>query len=219
MPSCKACHSKTVSAWKDKNKERHAEMVKDWARRNKERKREHSDKWKRNNVDQQIAYRKERYASDPEKYKDISRKWKSDNKEKTREYKSRYAKSNPDKAKHWRRNASKTLAAERRKRWAERNPEYVPFLLSRKRAAKKMATPKWANSFFIIEAYRLAKDRELATNIKWHVDHIAPLAGKIVCGLHLESNLQVISMSINQKKSASFSSIDDGVVSWSSLFR
>jgi hypothetical protein len=47
------------------------------------------------------------------------------------------------------------------------------------------------------EAYLLAKTREKVTNFKWHIDHIIPLNGKMVCGLHVWNNLQVIPAVLN----------------------
>ena len=68
----------------------------------------------------------------------------------------------------------------------------------------KRATPPWANLFFIAEAYHIAKVREKMLGGKWHVDHVIPLRGKTVCGLHVENNLQVIPAKVNLKKHATF---------------
>ncbi len=72
------------------------------------------------------------------------------------------------------------------------------------RAARKSrqstGTPKWANRFIIREIYDLARRRTLATGFAWHVDHIVPLLGKLVSGLHVENNLRVIPGAINVAK-------------------
>lgn len=50
------------------------------------------------------------------------------------------------------------------------------------------------------EAYHLAKLREKTTGFKWHVDHLIPLNGKSVCGLHTWNNLAVIPAVLNLSK-------------------
>lgn len=50
------------------------------------------------------------------------------------------------------------------------------------------------------EAHHLRKLRNKLTKFEWHVDHIAPLKGKNVCGLHIWSNLQVIPKVVNLRK-------------------
>lgn len=50
------------------------------------------------------------------------------------------------------------------------------------------------------EAHDLRKRRNLLTSVEWHVDHILPLKGKVVSGLHIWSNLQVIPKILNLKK-------------------
>ncbi len=56
----------------------------------------------------------------------------------------------------------------------------------------------------IKEAHDLRKLRNHLTKIEWHVDHIVPLKGQLVSGLHIWSNLQVIPKIANLKKGATF---------------
>lgn len=101
--------------------------------------------------------------------------------------------------KWYEKNRDSAIAA--RKEYAIRKPEIALAKKAKRRAALLKATPSWANSFFIEEAYRLLRVREMATGIKWNVDHIVPLVSKKVCGLHCEANLQVIPASSNRSKS------------------
>jgi hypothetical protein len=71
------------------------------------------------------------------------------------------------------------------------------------RASKLQRTPKWVDSeelWLIKEAYALAALRTKMFGFSWHVDHIVPLKGKLVSGLHTISNLQVISRASNISK-------------------
>jgi hypothetical protein len=76
--------------------------------------------------------------------------------------------------------------------------------LERKRqAAKLQATPKWltADQLKLIEMqYQLAAYLTQETGIRWEVDHIIPLRGKTVRGLHVPWNLRVITKSENCSK-------------------
>lgn len=86
---------------------------------------------------------------------------------------------------------------------AERYPRRKASMIERnkwKKAQLLRACPKWANRFFISEAYELAALRTKMLGYPWHVDHIVPLRSKLVCGLHVEHNLSVIPGALNMSK-------------------
>lgn len=59
----------------------------------------------------------------------------------------------------------------------------------------------------MLEVYALAKEfRESGIDVD--VDHIIPLRGKNVCGLHVENNLRVCLKKNNQRKK---NSVDDHI--------
>lgn len=114
--------------------------------------------------------------------------WGEANKEKANSYKAKWKAENKE------RNAAINAA------WKQSNPDRVRAASNKRNAICRRATPSWANQFFIDEAYSLARLRTQATGIKWSVDHIIPLSGENVCGLHVENNLQVIPLSENCRK-------------------
>jgi len=73
---------------------------------------------------------------------------------------------------------------------------------AKKRAVKMRAMPKWANQERIKDIYKNCPKG-------WHVDHIVPLQGKNVCGLHVENNLQYLTAKENCGKKNKF---DEGML-------
>lgn len=93
------------------------------------------------------------------------------------------------------------------KRYRQKNPGWMPAQCAKRRAKKLNATPSWLSEedhWWIEEIYELASLRTRMTGIKWVVDHIVPLQGRKVCGLHVPQNLQVITESENSKKGNKF---------------
>lgn len=68
---------------------------------------------------------------------------------------------------------------------------------TKRRANKLNATSSWANHEEIAKIYKLCPPG-------YHVDHIIPLHGKLVCGLHVEHNLQYLTAKDNLSKGNSF---------------
>lgn len=71
----------------------------------------------------------------------------------------------------------------------------------RRRRRETQATPAWADIKAIREMYKLAAFLTKSTGEAHVVDHIVPLAGKLVCGLHVHWNMQVIHWRENAVKS------------------
>jgi hypothetical protein len=90
------------------------------------------------------------------------------------------------------------------KEWVEKNRHKMNAIYAKYNATKLKATPKWAN-FSRIECYYSVANMLNKEKLKvWEVDHIIPLQGKKVCGLHVETNLRVITREENRSKSNSF---------------
>jgi hypothetical protein len=78
---------------------------------------------------------------------------------------------------------------------------------AKNRAFRLQRTPNWLtkiDKWMIQEAYELAILRTKLTGFIWEVDHVIPLQGKLVSGLHTPYNLQVIPKLDNAKKSNKF---------------
>ncbi|WP_164885115.1 hypothetical protein [Rubrivivax rivuli] len=63
---------------------------------------------------------------------------------------------------------------------------------ARARSARLQRTPPWADLDAIRAFYEAAWDASRRTGTPHHVDHVIPLQGKNVSGLHVHTNLQVL---------------------------
>jgi hypothetical protein len=90
--------------------------------------------------------------------------------------------------------------------WRKENKEYCASYTSFRRASKLKATSSWANKEEINYKYRLASYFDFISGgfVKHHVDHVVPLKGKNVCGLHVENNLQILIAQHNLSKYNTF---------------
>lgn len=85
----------------------------------------------------------------------------------------------------------------------------IPFSEQRKRTDHEqymyrvLATPKWVDIEAIVQIY-LDASALRAAGVDVHVDHIVPIRGKTVCGLHVPWNLAIVDAHANLTKHASF---------------
>jgi hypothetical protein len=84
--------------------------------------------------------------------------------------------------------------------WQIANPDKECAKQAKRRAARMQACPPWADLGEIGKIYAEAQRLSRETGIKHHVDHIYPLQSKVMCGLHIARNLQVLPDVVNWKK-------------------
>lgn len=130
------------------------------------------------------------YCKDCAKQK--NNEWKQKNKDKVATYDKAWQQANKDKK-------SKNY-----KNYQVNNRAKVNSYNSYRRALELQATPKWLTASHKLHMeckYSLAAMLSKHTAEQHHVDHIVPLNGKTVCGLHVPWNLQVLTAKANLSKS------------------
>lgn len=166
---CKICARAKVNSYRLNNLQSVKERKKKYRDENKDAINEKNRKRYEKCKDEIRAQQKEYYKLNKEKVQALNKRYAVENKEKL---------------------------AEARRRWTRNNRHIKNEGNARRRAAKRMGMPAWADKKKIGEIYKIARKLRGV-----HVDHIVPLVSDIVCGLHVHNNLQIIPSIENQKKS------------------
>lgn len=124
--------------------------------------------------------------SNPTRHKENQLRWREENPEQYKAAKDAWYQQN------------KHLVFERSKAYAKEHSEWKRNLTAKRRAQKLRAIPPWADLPAIAKVYKQAKEQGMV------VDHIVPLQGKYVSGLHVVENLQLLTASENSKKSNTY---------------
>ena len=147
--------------------------------------------WNNANPEQFKANLQRYRDAHPDRLSDQYRAWRVNNPDKVKTKNSNWQTAN------WRKFLD--ISAE----WKRRNRGHVNAKCAERRHAKALRTPSWlAEQDFtdMAKFYTLADELSCAYGFPWHVDHIIPLRGKFVSGLHVPANLQVIPGSDNMRK-------------------
>lgn len=132
-------------------------------------------------------------AANPEKVKAAKKKYAEKNKEVCKERIDAWMEQNKERMKQLRRD------------WRLKNMHKERAYVRKRQAAKLQRTPNWLtkdDNWLMEEAYALAVLRSKMFGFQWDVDHILPLQGQTISGLHVPWNLQVIPAVINSSKGA-----------------
>lgn len=132
---------------------------------------------------------RERYYADKQKTKAKIKKKYTANAEKLRAKRRELYAANPSK--------ERELSKIRSQKWRAANPQHRNALKRKYVADKGKRTPAWADLKAIVDFYK-------GCPVGFHVDHIYPLRGKFVSGLHVIENLQYLSAVENQRKNNRF---------------
>lgn len=92
-------------------------------------------------------------------------------------------------------NKNKDKVSIAQKAWVKRNPAKVAARNRKYQLSKRNAVPKWFDADKVASIYADARKYGL------HVDHIVPIRSKLVCGLHVHTNLEALPEVINKSKS------------------
>jgi 5-methylcytosine-specific restriction endonuclease McrA len=135
--------------------------------------------------------------NNPEKRKAIRDKWRNNNLDKARAIESASRK------KH-------IIADKQRKAvYRQANKGLINFYTATRRSKKSYATPAWLDREQrqeMIQFYKEAKELQWLSLERLEVDHIVPLQGRNVSGLHVPWNLQILPKGLNVKKGNSHDS-------------
>lgn len=156
-----------------------------WAARDKDGARKSNRQWR---------------AANLEKARSIEAAWRSRNTVSVKRKSRQYYEANKDswklKTAAWAQENRERLR-ELQREWTKRNLKKAAAWNAKRRAARLNATPPWADLDAIRRIYEQCPPGH-------HVDHIIPLRGKGVCGLHVHYNLQYLPARENLKKGARY---------------
>ena len=160
--------------------------------------------------------------ADPEVRKRYMQEYATRNREKAAEYQKAYRQANAEKTREYQREYKKEYYHRKLKhdpefvkkerirasKWYLENTERAKLTAkahcTKRRSLIDKVTPAWTDMEAVKAIYALAMKRTEETGIKHEVDHIVPLRGKNVQGLHCEANLRVITMAENRQKGSSY---------------
>ena len=200
---CKACCAIAVAKWAADNKERKALTDSAWKLENKERTAGKNAAWRAANKGRIRDVNAQWVLQNADRKRAQIAAWREKNKERVAA--TNIAWLNANRAhKHasearWRA-ANKETIARKSAKYKKENRDKLAAVWARYYAAKKNAVPVWADHKYIAMFYEMAREESCRTGRAVHVDHIVPLQGATVSGLHCEHNLQLLFADENRSK-------------------
>jgi hypothetical protein len=184
----------------------HAELLekeKLWREARREELRARSKAWRLTHHDKSIAWGRTAYQAKRDELVAKKRLYNAERKDEINaKSRARYAVNHEKKRAYAAiyRATNKAILRAKDKAYQKANPDKVAARSRKHIAARLNAMPPWADEKAIKAIYAEAARMTRETGIPHDVDHIYPLQGRTVCGLHVAANLQVITHSENCRK-------------------
>ncbi len=205
-PYCRSCTRAAVRAYHSSNPEKAKARGAAWVAANPERQRARAKAWLDANPGKNAEFSARWREKNPGAQSLSEKRWYEANKEIVAAKDKARREANLDeflireRASYARR---KDSVAEKNRRWREANPHRVAAIASKRRASIRRRTPSWLNETQIkqiLDWFQVAQILSKQTGVPHEVDHIVPLNGKLVSGLHVPWNMCAIPAIQNRKK-------------------
>ena len=157
--------------------------------------REYAKEYRKRNKEQLSVKAKQRYQDNRKSYLANKKRYYEENREEIRAKQKDYYSDNTEKV------------LESGRQWRKNNPDKAQENYVRCRYRRYRAIPPWLTKEQqeeINSIYDRCRKMTIETGVQHHVDHIIPIHGVNVCGLHVPENLQILTASENCSKRNSF---------------
>lgn len=188
---CKACFAAYHRAYYEKNRDKVLARTKAYQAANQEVVAQRQADWYQRNKQHVLERSKTWQQSNKARETERLRAWYDARKVEVQATRKAKLLADPDR---------KARFDEYQKRYYEENRHLWTEKSARRNRALQQATPAWADFKAIRAVYRACMKLTDETGQRHEVDHIVPLRGRNVCGLHVEHNLRIVTLRDNRVK-------------------